>query len=240
MYIGVCAVNFKAKRKLTFQDLRLKDENRELLYKGQLKRRGGAANENGDLQVFLFDHALLMVKAKTKHEQFRVFKRVSQDWSVVTYAVANFRRQPIPLELLVVTTQEEGSSARPATSKPRQTIMKRNSFSRDTLGSGAPSSLTPVSSTRGSAATILPIPLRDRETGNHKNGYPITFIHLGRKGYQMTLWASTSIGRKNWLEAIAKQQEVLRARSMTFETLALSENFFIGPNKVNCAVPFSE
>ncbi|KAG8917238.1 RHO1 GDP-GTP exchange protein 2, partial [Tulasnella sp. 408] len=55
-------------------DLRLRDENRELLYKGTLKRRGGQG-DNGDLQVFLFDHALLMVKAKTKHEQFRVYKR---------------------------------------------------------------------------------------------------------------------------------------------------------------------
>ena len=59
------------------QDLRLRDDHRELLYKGQLKRKGnGTHGENVDLQVFLFDHALLMVKAKTKHEQFRVYKRV--------------------------------------------------------------------------------------------------------------------------------------------------------------------
>ncbi|KAG8680110.1 RHO1 GDP-GTP exchange protein 2, partial [Ceratobasidium sp. 394] len=66
-------------------DLKLKDEQRQLVYKGPLKRRGGAANENGDLQIFLFDHALLMVKSKmvNKHEQLKVFRR------------------PIPLELLV-------------------------------------------------------------------------------------------------------------------------------------------
>ena len=49
------------------------------MYKGPLKRRGGTTNENGDLQIFLFDHALLMVKSKmvNKHEQLKVFRRVS-------------------------------------------------------------------------------------------------------------------------------------------------------------------
>ncbi|KAG8933108.1 RHO1 GDP-GTP exchange protein 2 [Tulasnella sp. 408] len=69
-------------------DLGLRDMSRELLYKGILRRRGGQG-DNCDLQVFLFDHALLMVKANTKHGQLRVYKR------------------PIPLELLVVETQGE-------------------------------------------------------------------------------------------------------------------------------------
>jgi hypothetical protein len=62
-----------------WQDLRLTDEHRQLVYKGPLKRRGGSASENGDLQVFLFDHALLMVKSKVvnKHEHLKVYKRVS-------------------------------------------------------------------------------------------------------------------------------------------------------------------
>lgn len=60
------------------KDLRLKDEGRELVFKGNLKRRGGQG-DNGDLQVFLFDHALLMVKQKDKHkhEQYKVYRRVS-------------------------------------------------------------------------------------------------------------------------------------------------------------------
>ncbi|KAG8882288.1 RHO1 GDP-GTP exchange protein 2 [Tulasnella sp. 332] len=204
-------------------DLRLRDENRELLYKGQLKRRGGNANENGDLQVFLFDHALLMVKAKTKHEQFRVFKR------------------PIPLELLVVSALEEVAPGRPATAKPRQTIMKRSSFSKDSASS-APSSLASSSTNvRASSTTsILPIPLRERDSNNNKNGYAITFMHLGRKGYSMTLWASTPIGRRKWLEAIAKQQDAMRKGSLMFDMMPLSESFFLGQNKVNCAVPFNQ
>ncbi|KAG8950768.1 RHO1 GDP-GTP exchange protein 2 [Tulasnella sp. 424] len=183
-------------------DLRLRDENRELLFKGTLQRRGGQG-DNGNLQVFLFDHALLMVKAKTKHEQFRVYKR------------------PIPLELLVVTAQEESASSRSATKGSRQAIIRRNSFSKR--------------DEKDRENGFLPLPLKS----DSKNGYPITFMHLGRKGYVLTLSASTVIGRKKWLEKFAKQQEVMRERSMTFDTLTLSEGFFFGENKVNCAAPFN-
>ena len=46
-----------------FQDLGLKEEGRELIYKGNLKRREGQG-DSGDLQLFLFVHALLMAKQK--------------------------------------------------------------------------------------------------------------------------------------------------------------------------------
>ena len=60
-----------------FKDLRLREEGRELVYKGNLKRRGGQG-DSGDLQLFLFDHALLMVKTKdkNKHEMYKVYRRV--------------------------------------------------------------------------------------------------------------------------------------------------------------------
>jgi hypothetical protein len=68
-----------ARQRLTSQDLRLKDKNRELVNKGPLKRRGGTQGENADLMVFLFDHALLLVKPKwvNKQEQYKVYRRVS-------------------------------------------------------------------------------------------------------------------------------------------------------------------
>jgi hypothetical protein len=54
------------------QDLRLQEDGRELVYKGTLNKR------DGELQVYLFDHALLFAKqVKTKtHEQYRVYRRV--------------------------------------------------------------------------------------------------------------------------------------------------------------------
>ncbi|CAG8539869.1 16968_t:CDS:10, partial [Racocetra fulgida] len=53
-------------------DLKLTEEGRQLIFKGSLKR----SNESSDLQVFLFDHALLMVKVKivNKVEQYKIYR----------------------------------------------------------------------------------------------------------------------------------------------------------------------
>lgn len=58
------------------KDLRLQEEGRELIYKGALKKRGNAQGDSADLLVFLFDHALLMVKQKSKAEQYKVYRKV--------------------------------------------------------------------------------------------------------------------------------------------------------------------
>ncbi|KAI6149870.1 CNH-domain-containing protein [Pisolithus tinctorius] len=178
-------------------DLRLQDPQRELVYKGSLNKRGGQG-DNGDLLVYLFDHALLMVKQKSKHEQYKVHRR------------------PIPLDLLFISVPEENAQGnnRPANRQPR-TLTKRNSFNR-----GAP------------YAPAIPV----RVDG--KGGLAITFIHLGRKYYQLTLWASTIVSHRKWVENITKQQELLKERSTVFETVTVSEGFFTGVNKVTCAAPF--
>ena len=72
-----------------------------------------------------------------------------------------------------------------------------------------------------------------------KGGFSITFVHLGRRYEQITLWASTYVSQRKWVEHIAKQQEIMRERSTVFETATISEGFFIGVNKVNCAAPYS-
>lgn len=61
---------------MRYQDLRLREEGREMIYKGPLKRRGGSQGDSGELLVFLLDHALLMVKQKNKAEQYKVYRRV--------------------------------------------------------------------------------------------------------------------------------------------------------------------
>lgn len=73
-----------------------------------------------------------------------------------------------------------------------------------------------------------------------KGGFSLTFVHLGRKYYQITLWAGTYVSQRKWVENIQKQQDMMRERSNVFETVTLSENFFIGINRVNCAAPFSK
>lgn len=73
-------------------DLRLDDNERELVFKSSLKKRG-TQSDSSEIQVYLFDHALLMVKIKMVHktEVYRVYRR------------------PIPLELLQVTIYEDGN-----------------------------------------------------------------------------------------------------------------------------------
>ncbi|KAF8449011.1 CNH domain-containing protein [Boletus edulis BED1] len=165
-------------------DLKLQDPSRELVYKGALNKRGGSQGDSGDLLVYLFDHALLMVKQKSKHEQYKVYRR------------------PIPLELLFISAQSKE-------------VVKRVS------DRGAP------------YPPQIPIKV------DGKGDFSITFVHLGRKFYQITLWASTFVSHRKWVDTISKQQELLRERSTAFDTTTVSEGFFLGSNRVNCAAPFA-
>ncbi|GAA5915934.1 hypothetical protein JCM6882_000184 [Rhodosporidiobolus microsporus] len=183
-------------------DLRLRDEERELIFKGPLKKRGGTQSESAELQVFLFDHAVLMVKQKSKNEQYKVY------------------RKPIPLELLVVAPVDDAATIRNGVVRPKS-LMARNASSSKLPSSGA--------------AAAQPPPGVDK---NNKQGFALTFIHLGRRGYQITLWASTWITRRKWLEKIEERQNELRERSLVFETLPLSAGYFVGTNRLTCAAPF--
>jgi hypothetical protein len=74
-----------------------------------------------------------------------------------------------------------------------------------------------------------------------KEGFPISFRHLGRKGgYELTLYASTQGSRRKWLEHIGEQQEKLRARGDFYNKSILSSNFFSATNRVNCVAPFGK
>lgn len=178
-------------------DLHLRDKNRELVYKGPLKCRGGPQGENADLLVFLFDHALLLVKPKwvNKHEQYKVY------------------RKPIPLELLVLTSPDAEFNT-----------------TRGTSSGNKSRSLSRPGSTK-SGKDVIPKP-------ESKHGYSLTLIHLGRKGYTMTLWAATYVARKKWLEHIDEQHQKLRERSRIFDSVSITDRYFGPTHKLNCAVPY--
>lgn len=82
---------------------------------------------------------------------------------------------------------------------------------------------------------------KSNTTDTKKEGFPISFRHLGRKGgYELTLFASTMGSRKKWLEYIDEQQEKLRARGDFYNKTTLSAGFFTAMNRVNCAAPFGK
>lgn len=85
-----------------YTDLKLTEENRVILTKNNFKK---SATDNAEVQVYLFDHAVLMCRVKTvnKREELRVY------------------RKPIPLELLVIAEMDQVI--------PRLGLAKRSSSS---------------------------------------------------------------------------------------------------------------
>lgn len=71
-----------------------------------------------------------------------------------------------------------------------------------------------------------------------KHGFSMTIVHLGKKGYSMQLWVETYVSRKKWLEAIDKQQAILRDRSCVFVPETITEGYFMGMRKINCISPY--
>ncbi|KAK1750245.1 CNH domain-containing protein [Echria macrotheca] len=169
-----------------YVDLKLTEENREIVYKSQLKK---TPTEQADITAFLFDHAVLLVRVKQvgKTEDMKVYRR------------------PIPLELLSIKEMEEVI--------PQSGAVKRTS-----------SSLLPA--------------LRTTNEGKKGEGWPITFRHLGKNGYELALYASNQSARQKWLEVIDAAQQRVRSRADFINTTVLSSGYFTGQNKVNCVVPF--
>lgn len=180
-----------------YVDLKLTDENRQLVFKGSLKKT--PTETVGDITCYLFDHAILLVRTKTvnKRDEQKVYKK------------------PIPLELLVITQMDEII--------PRLGIAKRPSGTT-LMGAGA-------------KAIQAAAPRAD---ANKQQGYPITFKHLGKGGYEMTLYASTPISQQKWMEHIEAQQRTLRERSNIFTKSIINEGYFSAAIRVTCAVPLGK
>ena len=180
-----------------YVDLKLTDENRQLVFKGSLKK--SPTETTGDITCYLFDHAVLLVRTKTvnKRDEQKVYKK------------------PIPLELLVITQMDEII--------PRLGIAKRPSGTT-LMGAGA-------------KAIQAAAPRAD---ANKQQGHPITFKHLGKGGYELTLYASTPISQQKWMEHIESQQRTLRERSNIFTKSIINEGFFTAAIRVTCAVPLGK
>ena len=123
-------------------------------------------------------------------------------------------RRPIPLELLVIVTPDEQYNATKLSGGRAKLIARPSANSK--IGSGS---------------HVPPKP-------ESKHGFSITIIHLGKKGYSLQLWVDTFVSRKKWLEAIDKQQGILRDRSCVFTSETITEGYFGGLRKINCLSPY--
>ncbi|ODV98603.1 hypothetical protein PACTADRAFT_48324 [Pachysolen tannophilus NRRL Y-2460] len=193
-----------------FVDLKLTTPNRRILYHCVLKKRNYQDKENqGEVQAYLFDHALLFVKIKivNKREQHRVYQR------------------PIPLQLLLLSVTEEVPNLK--------TMMKRSSAMQISALSSASSLVA------SSPPSILMSSSTSLNNGNsNSNKFPVTFSYLGRKGDYLTLYAPKLSIQKTLIEKIEAQHKKLIEANDVFTFTPLCQKFFDYSNKINCVVPF--
>lgn len=97
----------------------------------------------------------------------------------------------------------------------------------------------PQQGMKRSSSSLIPN-IRANNDNRKGEGWPITFRHLGKAGYELTVYASNQAARKKWLEYIDNAQQRLRARADFFNTTVISSNFFGGTNHVNCVTPFGK
>ncbi|CAK7269581.1 RHO1 GDP-GTP exchange protein 2 [Sporothrix epigloea] len=167
-------------------DLKLREANRELVFKSQLKK---APADPPDIVAYLLDHAVLLVRTKQvgKVEKLKAYRR------------------PIPLELLAIKEMDE-------------VIVKGSAVKR-------------------SSSSLLPLRNNNADT-RRGEGWPITFRHLGKAGYELTLYASNQAARQKWLEYIDTAQQRLRGRADFLNVTVIATKFTAAMNRINCAAPF--
>ncbi|KAI7883435.1 Dbl homology domain-containing protein [Lichtheimia hyalospora FSU 10163] len=64
-------------------DLKLQDPERQLLMQGRLKRKGNSSSDSSEMQVFLFDHYLVLSKTKMQNhlEHYKVSRKVNNQYT---------------------------------------------------------------------------------------------------------------------------------------------------------------
>jgi hypothetical protein len=90
------------------------------------------------------------------------------------------------------------------------------------------------------SSSLIPGTKSSTTESSKKEGFPITFRHLGKGGYELTLYANTQGSRMKWMEHIGEQQAILRKRGDFYNRSILSANFFSATNRVNCVAPFGK
>lgn len=89
--------------------------------------------------------------------------------------------------------------------------------------------------TRGNG---IGLPRRPAAPQASEKAWPITFRHLGKGGYELTLYAPTAASRKKFIDLVEMQQRKLHERNSNFcKEMILCEKFFNNANHVNCLVP---
>ncbi|KAI7885811.1 hypothetical protein K492DRAFT_156902 [Lichtheimia hyalospora FSU 10163] len=134
-------------------------------------------------------------------------------------------KKPIPLALLSITLPDQ--------SRRGSTILP---YGRPSLSNNSISSLNNIDAITAAAAAS------STNLGNSSSkGYPITFNYLGRSGANpVTLYAPTLLGRRQWVDKIQGQRQVLMEKQKVFDIRTIDARFFNAFNRVTCAASYGD
>ncbi|KAJ3009607.1 RHO1 GDP-GTP exchange protein 2 [Thoreauomyces humboldtii] len=189
-----------------------------------------------DLQVFLFDHMLLLTKVK-KAGLHKVYKR------------------PIPLEFLIIS-DNHGTSSRRASGMfgqgHRSGSSASGSFSHPTPPSLQAAAASNGQSMPGPAKASNPLMAYHRAntaSGSGSSlaalditkGFPFTITHLGREGGVYTLYAASQADRRTWRDAIEQQKSLRTVRHRPpFKLVTLFDTTFPHNCRANSSTVYKD
>lgn len=97
--------------------------------------------------------------------------------------------------------------------------------------------LATVNSSTSLAARSNTLKLDLNNSSNLK--YPMSFSYLGRRGYDLTLYATNYQVQRTLYDAIEQHQEKLKKQNDIFTLVPLTDKFFTTQSeRINCAIPF--
>lgn len=74
-----------------------------------------------------------------------------------------------------------------------------------------------------------------RASASRVDVFPLTFQHIGHRGYELTLYAPNYQARKTWVDLINRQREIWREKNDMYSQHILQSNFFRSTLRINCA-----
>ncbi|KAH3685785.1 hypothetical protein WICPIJ_003248 [Wickerhamomyces pijperi] len=128
-------------------------------------------------------------------------------------------QRPIPLPLLFISPTDELPSLRPY-------MRKAGAYAR-VLHTGSTSGGLIQNPSSNTLNTL---------TSDGRN--PISFGYVGRRGYELTLYGTTSSAQESLTSIIEQQQTKLRTSNDIFTLTPLAGKVFDSNNRINCLVPF--
>lgn len=198
-----------------FQDLQLTDPHRRLYYQGDIKRRsnGIEVTEKSDIHLFIFDHMILMTKAR---------KATTGTHSVDEYRVW---KRPIPLQMLYVGGASDNNFSHTSSASSSTT---RNLLATTTTG------YLHGSSSSSSAAYV---PLTLHHLGHRGGVYTFSCSSEEKQKWITAIEEAKSSLKKRLGEDV---YDLITLDDTSFRYVSAASSGSAKHGKVNCTVLFGK